>query len=141
MHTLSLLADAYLNNFLLGRTFGLKPNTRLLAVLYFFGTLACHGFIFKPHRFNSFICPAIVSPSTVDIEVPTDNHSIQRGLILITKVIQNLANNILFGKEAFMTMLNKFLTNNIMPVTRFLSEVLVSPMVQCEGPISFYYPT
>jgi hypothetical protein len=44
-------------------------------------------------------------------------------------VIQNLANNILFGKEAFMTQLNAFLTNNIMPVTRFLSDVLVGLML------------
>ena len=62
----------------------------------------------------------------MDIELPQDNPAIQRGLVLITKIIQNLANNILFGKEAFMMDMNSFLSNNIMPVTRFLSEVLVS---------------
>ncbi|KAG9015978.1 Ras GTPase activating protein ira2 [Tulasnella sp. 427] len=78
---------------------------------------AVGGFIFL-----RFICPTIVSPASVDIEMPQDNASIQRGLVLITKVIQNLANNILFGKEAFMMCMNTFLTGNIMPVTRFLSE-------------------
>ncbi|KAG9027475.1 Ras GTPase activating protein ira2 [Tulasnella sp. JGI-2019a] len=74
--------------------------------------------------FLRFICPAIISPSSVDIELPPDNPSMQRGLVLITKIIQNLANNILFGKEAFMTNMNGFLSKNIMPVTRFLSEIL-----------------
>lgn len=72
-----------------------------------------------------FICPAIISPASVDIELPLDNPAMQRGLVLITKIIQNLANNILFGKEAFMTNMNTFLSKNIMPVTRFLSDVLV----------------
>ncbi|KIO22012.1 hypothetical protein M407DRAFT_28426 [Tulasnella calospora MUT 4182] len=80
---------------------------------------AVGGFIFL-----RFICPAIVSPGSVDIELPQDNAAIHRGLVLITKIIQNLANNILFGKEAFMMNMNPFLTSNIMPVTRFLSEVL-----------------
>ncbi|KAG8981934.1 Ras GTPase activating protein ira2 [Tulasnella sp. 425] len=80
---------------------------------------AVGGFIFL-----RFVCPAIVSPGSVDIELPQDNPAIQRGLVLITKIIQNLANNILFGKEAFMMSMNAFLTSNIMPVTRFLSEVL-----------------
>ncbi|KAG8905759.1 Ras GTPase activating protein ira2 [Tulasnella sp. 403] len=80
---------------------------------------AVGGFIFL-----RFICPTIVSPSSVDIELPADNPAIHRGLVLITKIIQNLANNILFGKEAFMMSMNSFLTSNIMPVTRFLSDVL-----------------
>jgi predicted transcriptional regulator len=47
------------------------------------------------------------------------------GLKLITKIIQNLANNIQFGKEAHMTVLNPFLKDNIVTVTKFLSEVNV----------------
>ncbi|KAG8959528.1 Ras GTPase activating protein ira2 [Tulasnella sp. 419] len=80
---------------------------------------AVGGFIFL-----RFICPAIVFPGGVDIELPQDNPSIQRGLLLITKVIQNLANNIMFGKEGFMLSLNSFLHGNIMPVTKFLSDIL-----------------
>jgi neurofibromin 1 len=46
--------------------------------------------------------------------------------MVIAKIIQNLANNIFFGKEAHMIVLNKFLEANIVNVTRFLSEVNVS---------------
>jgi len=50
----------------------------------------------------------------------------RRGLMLIGKILQNLANNILFGKEAHMTPLNKFLEDQIVNVNRFLSEINVS---------------
>ena len=51
---------------------------------------------------------------------------IRRGLMVIAKILQNLANNIFFGKEAYMVVLNKFLEENITNVTRFLSEIIVS---------------
>lgn len=51
----------------------------------------------------------------------------RRGLLLIAKVIQNLANNVLFGaKEPYMFPLNDFLTQNIYHVTTFLREISVS---------------
>ncbi|ELU45404.1 RasGAP domain-containing protein [Rhizoctonia solani AG-1 IA] len=59
--------------------------------------------------FLRFICPAIVSPESVDIELPRDNARIRRGLMLITKIIQNLANNVLFGKEPYLIPLNNLL--------------------------------
>lgn len=46
--------------------------------------------------------------------------------MVIAKIIQNLANNILFGKEAHMVILNDFLKDNIVTVTKFLSEINVS---------------
>ncbi|CCM02314.1 uncharacterized protein FIBRA_04405 [Fibroporia radiculosa] len=73
--------------------------------------------------FLRFISPAIVAPETIDIEVPKDDITIRRGLMLVAKIIQNLANNIFFGKEAHMTPLNDFLKANIVNVTRFLSEL------------------
>lgn len=73
-----------------------------------------------------FISPAIVAPETVDVEVPKDDVVIRRGLKVIAKVVQNLANNIFFAKEAHMVSLNDFLKENITNVTRFLSEVNVS---------------
>ncbi|EIW76207.1 hypothetical protein CONPUDRAFT_64047 [Coniophora puteana RWD-64-598 SS2] len=74
--------------------------------------------------FLRFISPAIVSPETVDVEVPNDDGGvIRRGLMVIAKVIQNLANNIFFAKEQYMKGLNSFLSNNITNITRFLSEV------------------
>ena len=45
--------------------------------------------------------------------------------MIIAKVMQNLANNIFFAKEAHMVCLNEFLKGNITNVTRFLSEVNV----------------
>ena len=76
---------------------------------------------------QSFISPAVVSPETIDVEIPKENHVVlRRGLMIIAKIIQNLANNVFFGKEAHMTILNKFLEGNIANVTRFLSELHVS---------------
>ena len=79
-----------------------------------------------------FISPAIVSPEVVDVEIPKTHANIRRGLMVVAKVIQNLANNIFFGKEQHMTVLNKFLERNIANVTRFLSElhVRVRPSVK-----------
>ncbi|CCO27597.1 Neurofibromin AltName: Full=Neurofibromatosis-related protein NF-1 [Rhizoctonia solani AG-1 IB] len=74
--------------------------------------------------FLRFICPAIVSPESVDIELPRDNARIRRGLMLITKIIQNLANNVLFGKEPYLIPLNNLLEANIVPLARFLNEVI-----------------
>ncbi|KDQ64130.1 hypothetical protein JAAARDRAFT_118551 [Jaapia argillacea MUCL 33604] len=74
--------------------------------------------------FLRFISPAIVAPDIVDVEVPKDDGGvIRRGLMVIAKIIQNLANNIFFGKEAHMEILNDFLRDNIVNVTRYLSEV------------------
>ncbi|KAI0638553.1 hypothetical protein C8Q77DRAFT_1047292 [Trametes polyzona] len=72
--------------------------------------------------FLRFISPAVVTPETVDVPVPHDP-TVRRGLMVIAKVIQNLANNILFGKEAYMVILNDFLKENIITVTKFLSEI------------------
>lgn len=79
---------------------------------------AVGGFLFL-----RFICPAIVSPEGIDLPV---DPSLKKGLLLITKIVQNLANNVLFGKEQHMMVLNGFLEDNILSVTHFLSEVVVS---------------
>ncbi|KAG2060194.1 hypothetical protein BDR06DRAFT_948277 [Suillus hirtellus] len=74
--------------------------------------------------FLRFISPAIVAPEIVDVTVPRDDGGvIRRGLMVIAKVMQNLANNILFAKEAHMLCLNEFLGVNIKSITRYLSEV------------------
>ncbi|KAG0375555.1 MAG: hypothetical protein J3R72DRAFT_528012 [Linnemannia gamsii] len=81
---------------------------------------AVGGFIFL-----RFLCPAIVAPESDGLlHAPIENTKVRRGLLLITKVIQNLANNVLFGaKEPFMIVLNTFLTSNIHKVTRFLGNI------------------
>ena len=74
-----------------------------------------------------FISPAVVQPEVVDVEVPKDDSDvIRRGLKVIAKVIQNLANNIFFGKEQHMVPLNDFLHDNIVNVTRYLNDIVVS---------------
>ncbi|KAI0080777.1 hypothetical protein K474DRAFT_1717515 [Panus rudis PR-1116 ss-1] len=72
--------------------------------------------------FLRFISPCVVSPSTVDIDVPL-TPSLIAGRKTIAKIVQNLANNIKFGKEAHMVSLNNFLGENIKGVTAFLSEI------------------
>ena len=82
------------------------------------------------NRVCRFISPAVVSPETVDVELPAElSITIRRGLMVVAKIIQNLANNIFFGKEAHMLPLNPFLKENITNVTRFLSEISVRPLV------------
>lgn len=78
--------------------------------------------------FLRFLCPAIVSPESVDLELPAGSKENRRGLLLITKIIQNLANNVVFGnKEPHMKILNGFLSENIRGVTKFLSDLALRP--------------
>ncbi|WWD06786.1 hypothetical protein V865_004881 [Kwoniella europaea PYCC6329] len=76
--------------------------------------------------FLRFFCPAIVSPESIDLDVNPDTRETRRALLLITKVIQNLANNVVF-KEPHMKVLNNFLSDNIRQVTKFLSDIAIRP--------------
>lgn len=76
--------------------------------------------------FLRFFCPAIVAPEVEGLVSNAPSKEMRRGLLLIAKVIQNLANNVLFGaKEPYMFPLNHFLTQNIYRVTTFLREICV----------------
>lgn len=78
--------------------------------------------------FLRFFCPAIVAPEAEGLVNVAPSKEMRRGLLLIAKVIQNLANNVLFGaKEPYMFPLNDFLTQNIYKVTTFLREISVPP--------------
>ncbi|KAF8270977.1 hypothetical protein EI94DRAFT_1797570 [Lactarius quietus] len=67
---------------------------------------------------------SFVSPSEIDIEIPQDNPVVLRqGLMMIAKIIQTLANNVLFGREVHMSILNPFLESKIMEVLTFLSQL------------------
>ncbi|KAI1428452.1 GTPase [Xylaria sp. FL1777] len=78
--------------------------------------------------FLRFFCPAIVAPESEKLVNEPPSKEMRRGLLLIAKVIQNLANNVLFGaKEQYMYPLNDFLTQNIYKVTTFLREISVPP--------------
>ncbi|KAH9927288.1 uncharacterized protein B0H18DRAFT_1161603 [Fomitopsis serialis] len=85
--------------------------------------------------FLRFISPAIVAPEIIDVDVPKEDWALRRGLMLVAKIIQNLANNIFFGKEPHMIALNDFLKENIVNVTRFLSDLnKTGPAFQEEEP-------
>ncbi|KAI1004136.1 Neurofibromin [Podosphaera aphanis] len=78
--------------------------------------------------FLRFFCPAIVAPDAEGLISAPPSKEMRRGLLLIAKVVQNLANNVLFGaKEPYMFPLNDFLTQNIYRVTTFLREISVAP--------------
>lgn len=78
--------------------------------------------------FLRFFCPAIVAPESENLVSSTPSKEMRRGLLLIAKVIQNLANNVLFGaKEPYLFSLNDFLTQNIYRITTFLREISVEP--------------
>lgn len=82
--------------------------------------------------FLRFFCPAIVAPEVEGLVSTPPSKEMRRGLLLIAKVVQNLANNVLFGaKEPYMFPLNHFLTQHIFRVTGFLREITVSSKRTC----------
>ncbi|KJK83390.1 hypothetical protein H634G_01519 [Metarhizium anisopliae BRIP 53293] len=100
----SIISDAVLPRF---------PNAKYTAV---------GAFVFL-----RFFCPAIVAPEAEGLVSVAPTKEMRRGLLLIAKIIQNLANNVLFGtKEPYMFPLNPFLVQNIHLVTGFLRDISVS---------------
>ncbi|KAJ1927924.1 Ras GTPase activating protein ira2 [Tieghemiomyces parasiticus] len=94
---------------------------------------AVGGFVFL-----RFFCPAIVAPDTHGLVTGMVSKDVRRGLILATKVIQSLANDVLFGtKEAFMTPMNEFLIAHKRRVAQYvaaLSEPLATPATEASEP-------
>lgn len=69
--------------------------------------------------FLRFLCPAIVVPASNGIMSAPPPRNLARGLVLITKVLQNMSNDMKFGaKEPAMIPLNSSITANM---GRFLS--------------------
>lgn len=70
--------------------------------------------------------PAIVTPDSIGFpkSATPRNKNVRKLQLQATRVMQNLANNVLFGaKETHMIVLNDFLTDNIYKVTSFLREI------------------
>ncbi|KAI8142067.1 hypothetical protein BJV82DRAFT_159057 [Fennellomyces sp. T-0311] len=70
--------------------------------------------------------PSIVTPDSAGFskQATPRNKNIRKLQLQATRVMQNLANNVLFGaKETHMIVLNDFLTDNIYKVTSFLREI------------------
>jgi len=71
--------------------------------------------------FLRLICPCLISPVAFGLISRPPSKHVTRGLILIVKVIQNLANLVEFGeKEGFMSPLNPFLVENFSRMKSFL---------------------
>ena len=69
-------------------------------------------------------CPAIVSPHVSGISSSPPSGEVQRALTLVAKTVQNLANNIKFGKkEEYMIVMNDFIEEQLPKVQEFLIEL------------------
>eukprot|EP01094_Clydonella_sp_ATCC50884_P029053 TRINITY_DN894_c0_g1_i1.p1 TRINITY_DN894_c0_g1~~TRINITY_DN894_c0_g1_i1.p1 ORF type:complete len:1012 (+),score=384.73 TRINITY_DN894_c0_g1_i1:52-3087(+) len=87
--------------------------------------------------FLRFVCPAVVSPEGYDI-VPKGylNANGRRGLLLISKVVQNLANGVEFGnKEEFMKCMNDFVVAHFDDINYILDELPNIPEDQDVAPL------
>ncbi|XP_046839575.1 neurofibromin-like isoform X2 [Xenia sp. Carnegie-2017] len=73
--------------------------------------------------FLRFINPAINSPQMLGIieHPPPDN--IRRGLMFLSKILQSLANNMLFTKEKHMEPLNDFLKENLTKTQQYFETI------------------
>ncbi|XP_047141766.1 neurofibromin isoform X1 [Hydra vulgaris] len=77
--------------------------------------------------FLRFINPAIVSPDTHGIISEVVPKSVRRGLMLLSKILQNLANHLYFSKEAHMEVFNGFLENSFYRMQSFFRDIAVKP--------------
>ncbi|XP_020613799.1 neurofibromin-like [Orbicella faveolata] len=73
--------------------------------------------------FLRFINPAITSPHATGIIDQVPSEELGRGLMLLSKVLQNLANHVLFTKEKHMEPFNGFLQANFDKARKFFSVI------------------
>jgi neurofibromin 1 len=77
--------------------------------------------------FLRFVCPAFITPDQHGIKADA---KLKRGLVLFTKILQNVSNGVLFGaKEPFMEPLNPLLREYLEPVKTFLIDLTVRTAV------------
>lgn len=73
--------------------------------------------------FLRFINPAIVSPYEAGILDKKPPPRIERGLKLMSKILQSIANHVLFTKEEYMRPFNDFVKNNFEAARRFFLDI------------------
>eukprot|EP00002_Diphylleia_rotans_P039100 TRINITY_DN8990_c0_g1_i3.p1 TRINITY_DN8990_c0_g1~~TRINITY_DN8990_c0_g1_i3.p1 ORF type:complete len:866 (+),score=176.29 TRINITY_DN8990_c0_g1_i3:123-2720(+) len=74
--------------------------------------------------FLRFFCPAIVAPHAFGVMKKPPGEESQRSLVLVSKVLQNLANGTEFGsKEPWMAHMNTFLMQNEEKMRDFCSQL------------------
>ena len=73
--------------------------------------------------FLRFINPAIVSPFEMGIVEKQPPANIKRGLMLMSKILQNIANHVEFSKEQHMLCFNDFVRSNFEAGRRFFIQI------------------
>jgi hypothetical protein len=90
-----------------------------------FEQLVVAGFMFL-----RFICPAIAAPESFNL-TPIESPEARRTLLLVGKILQNLANGVEF-KEPYLQDMNNFLTKNAQKVANFFQKLRTYP-VEIDG--------
>jgi hypothetical protein len=81
---------------------------------------SCVGGIF----FLRFICPSVVLPHQYDVVREKPTKESQRGLTLLAKILQTLANHVLFTeKESYLLEFNPFIERNYSQVVMFYDKL------------------
>ncbi|EFN88549.1 Neurofibromin [Harpegnathos saltator] len=86
--------------------------------------------------FLRFINPAIVAPQEMGIVCKAVPSSMQRGLTLMSKILQNIANHVEFSKEQHMLPFNDFLRAHFETGQRFVIQITSN----CETPGQTHHP-
>eukprot|EP00164_Ancoracysta_twista_P014115 GFYU01022846.1.p1 GENE.GFYU01022846.1~~GFYU01022846.1.p1 ORF type:complete len:756 (-),score=195.07 GFYU01022846.1:273-2540(-) len=90
----------------------------------------CGGFVFL-----RFLNPAIVAPFENGVFDERPSKTMQRNLILIAKLLQNVSNDILYGdKEEYMTPLNDFIVRMRDRRMAYLHDLIQVELQQLEMP-------
>jgi len=76
--------------------------------------------------FLRFINPVIVSPYETGIIDKQPNSKTKRGLMLMSKILQNIANNVEFSKEQHMLYFNDFLRENFEAEKSWVEKLIFS---------------
>ena len=73
--------------------------------------------------FLRFINPAIVAPYESGIVDKPPPPKITRGLMLVSKILQNIANNVEFSKEEHMLPFNDFVRAQFVPMRKWVEQI------------------
>lgn len=73
--------------------------------------------------FLRFINPAIVSPYEAGIVDRQPSPKTLRGLMLVSKILQNIANNVEFSKEQHMIPFNSFVKEHFEPLKKWVASI------------------
>jgi hypothetical protein len=84
--------------------------------------------------FLRFINPALLLPEHYDL-VPSITPHFRRSMVLITKVLQQLANELDSFKEQYMAPFSEFVRNNMDPLRQFYREIC-----SCHDEVGFLEP-